>query len=148
MTTTAAALAVAAWASLFEPIAAGYGIDPRIVATVIWVESRGQADVVSECGAVGLMGVMPGMESIADLLDPETNIVCGIHRLMAAIRAGGSVRRGIIAYHVGIEGARRLGWECSLDGQHYLTMFRQGWAELFGAGIPLPWAAPAREPEE
>ena len=147
MTILCACAAVAQWASLYEPIAAANGLDARVVATVIWVESRGKADVISEVGAVGLMGVVPYCYKVADILDPAANIRIGAQRLAYGLAAGGSIRRALIAYHVGADGAERLGWERSLDGQAYLTAFRTGWAECW-PGQPLPWAMPAREPEE
>ena len=147
MSIICACAAVAQWASLYEPIAKANGLDARVVATVIWVESRGKADVISEAGAVGLMGVVPYRDLVEDILVPAVNIRIGAQRLAMNVSRGGSVRRGLIAYHIGVDGATRLGWERSIDGQVFLLAFVDGWDACW-PGQPLPWAMPAREPEE
>ena len=66
-----------------------YQLDPYFVASVIWVESKYNADAVSGKGAMGLMQIMPdtggwiaeklGRDDFIseDLLKPETNIEFG-----------------------------------------------------------------------
>ena len=44
---------------MVERAAGEWGLDPLLVAAVIWQESAFQADIVSPAGAVGLMQVMP-----------------------------------------------------------------------------------------
>lgn len=67
-----------------------YNIDANFAAIIMTIESRGDPDVVSEVGALGLMQVMPyTAEDIAtkhliqptqgyDLKDPHTNIEFGV----------------------------------------------------------------------
>lgn len=53
-----------------------YDIDPFIIASIIWHESRWNNEVVSSAGACGLTQVMPGFEKIKckELFNPDTAI--------------------------------------------------------------------------
>lgn len=76
-----------AYEDLIEQYSAEYGLDPYLVAAVIYVESGFDPEAVSRVGAQGLMQVMPEtgewiagklhVESPPNLLDPETNISMG-----------------------------------------------------------------------
>ncbi|HWQ59117.1 MAG TPA: lytic transglycosylase domain-containing protein [Clostridia bacterium] len=48
-----------AYAEQIQASAGEFGLDPYLVASVIFVESSGRVDVVSPKGAVGLMQIMP-----------------------------------------------------------------------------------------
>ncbi|MFN3255988.1 MAG: lytic transglycosylase domain-containing protein [Ilumatobacter sp.] len=47
------------FAELFDAAGARHGVPPRLLASIGWVESRYQTDVVSPDGAVGVMQLMP-----------------------------------------------------------------------------------------
>lgn len=60
------------------------GWDWRMLAAVIYQESRFSINTFSECGAAGLMQVMPGTAEyygITDLMDPEQNLIAGTMHL-------------------------------------------------------------------
>lgn len=78
-----------------------------IVAAVIHLESRGNPDVVSRDGCVGLMQVHPRWSHFthAQLLDPETNKSEGRRLLKYWLRrAHGSWPRALAAYNCGWRG--------------------------------------------
>lgn len=91
-----------------------HGVDPALVAAVIFQESSFRENVVSESGAVGLMQVLPSTaEDIArrtggtrfepgDLRDPEINIRYGTELLRFLLEYyDGDVPTALAAYHAG-----------------------------------------------
>lgn len=135
--------AIAQWGYLLEPAAREAGVDPRIIASIIYVESRGWPTTISDCGAVGLCGVVPyGRQTAADLLPPEANIPEGCARLRVAMEyTNGDLRNALIAYHMGIAGAERAGWLRSEAGAEYVRRIGEAWGVLFPGRRP-PWARP------
>ena len=102
------------WSNQIYKVAYMYGLDPDLVAAVVQAESRGQADVESYAGAVGLMGVMPygpGMEwrpTAVQLRDPETNLRWGSSILADILhQTGGDVFAALAAYNGGWHQANR-----------------------------------------
>ncbi len=96
------------WSAHIAVLADVYGLDPDFIAAVIKEESNGRADVVSEAGAVGLMGVMPagpGLEwrpPAAELQNPSVNLRWGVGILAEVVRqAGGDVYAALAAYSGG-----------------------------------------------
>lgn len=79
---------ISQWSDLIEAAAEPAEIDPRIVATMIDVESGGNPEAYnSRSQATGLMQVIPGevfegRPSSDELLDPATNIEAGIDILV------------------------------------------------------------------
>ena len=70
--------------SLIKKHASRLDWDWRLLAAVIWQESRFAINSSSSRGATGLMQVMPGTAEyygITDLLDPEQNIIAGTRHL-------------------------------------------------------------------
>ena len=84
--------------ALILPAARRYSLAPRLVASVIWQESRFRADRVGLTGEVGLMQVMPGTAQewaraehlerfgTADLFSPATNVMVGTWCLARAVK--------------------------------------------------------------
>jgi soluble lytic murein transglycosylase-like protein len=103
------------WKPLIETSAADSGIDPNLIAAVMFQESGGDPQAYSVSGAVGLMQVMPkdGIASeficgdlpcfisrptINELLDPQFNIQYGSSYLAGLILQKASKREAIRAY--------------------------------------------------
>lgn len=99
---------------VIEKHAGEYGVDPLLVAAVIYVESKFNAQAVSSKGARGLMQVMPataqwiarniGLGNISEemLLDPDINIRMGTWYLADLSREfGGNLYVMIAAYNGG-----------------------------------------------
>ena len=96
------------WSAHIAVLADVYGLDPDFIAAVIKEESNGRVDLVSEAGAVGLMGVMPtgpGLEwrpSADDLQNPAVNLRWGVGILAEVVRqSGGDVYAALAAYSGG-----------------------------------------------
>jgi hypothetical protein len=96
------------WSAHIIVLADVYGLDPDFIAAVINEESNGRADLVSEAGAVGLMGVMPtspGLEwrpSTAELQNPAVNLRWGVGILAEVVQqAGGDLYAALAAYSGG-----------------------------------------------
>jgi soluble lytic murein transglycosylase len=90
------------------------GLDPALIAALIWRESDFEPASESHRGAVGLTQVLPStareiaaahnapVGRAADLADPEVNIAFGAWYLRQLIdRNNGSVEDGLAAYNAG-----------------------------------------------
>lgn len=103
------------WCGLIEASAQENGLDPNLVAAVIFQESHGDANAYSHSGAVGLMQVMPrdglaanlmcingpcftARPSMAELYDPLFNVSYGCNMLAGLINKHGSLREALRAY--------------------------------------------------
>ena len=106
---------VVEWCGLIEANAQTYGIDPLLIAAVMAIESGGQPEVISVSGAVGLMQVMPSdgiaagfqcingpcfssRPTIAELKDPDFNVMYGTRMLAGLIERAGNARDGLQSY--------------------------------------------------
>lgn len=132
--------AITRYADLIVAAGERYSIDPRVIAAVIWLESRGDPNAVSSAGAVGLMQVVPmlGRPSKQELLDPATNIEWGCKILGGNLyHFEDDLRAALCAYYEGVAGFEKKGFEHP-DSIVYLSAFRQGWETLWYPE-PLPW---------
>lgn len=96
------------WNDIIIEEATRRGLDPDLVAAVIWKESLGRSYTRSPAGAVGLMGIMPReagfgwRPTTAQLLDPATNVFWGTRTLSIVIgQAHGDLYRALAAYNGG-----------------------------------------------
>ncbi|MEW8979578.1 MAG: lytic transglycosylase domain-containing protein [Symbiobacterium sp.] len=87
-----------------------HGVDPRLVAAVITVESRWDPDAVGAHGELGLMQILPSTgEWLADVMDlneydlsdPETSLEMGTFYLAALIQEYGSPDVALAVYNGG-----------------------------------------------
>lgn len=97
---------VQAWAPEIIKWAQMYDLDANLVATVMQIESCGDASAISPSGAQGLFQVMPfHFVSGEDMLDPDTNAHRGLTYLRQTITAyPGDLGKAIAAYNGGIAG--------------------------------------------
>ena len=89
------------------------GLDPALLAAVVYVESRFDPNAHSEAGAIGLMQLLPETAEgialrtggsrfvIADLRDPDINIRYGSWYLDHLVDLYGSTDLALAAYHAG-----------------------------------------------
>ncbi|MCU0520096.1 MAG: transglycosylase SLT domain-containing protein [Anaerolineae bacterium] len=98
------------WESLIVQEAHRRQLDPDLVASLVWKESRGDAKAVGPVGSVGLMQIMPKEEgfhwrpSRDELLNPYTNVYWGTRTLSTVIHQGdGDVFSALAAYNGGWE---------------------------------------------
>ncbi len=110
----------AAWSteSSLDSWAAHYGVDPRLVRALAWMESGYQPDAVSSAGAMGVMQVMPSTWSYVETVllgraVPHTadgNVRVGVAYLAHLLRAfGGDERRALAAYYQGERSVKTIG---------------------------------------
>ena len=99
------------FANEFEAAGARYGVPPRVLAAVGWVESGFRPDAVSPAGAIGLMQIMPmtASELRVDPTDP-VQAIDGAARLLAAHHDRfGAWDLALAAYHSGAGAVARAG---------------------------------------
>ncbi len=81
-----------------------FGVDPRLIRSVIRVESAGDPGAVSPVGARGLMQIMPRTARALGVdcaFDPRENVIGGTRYLRQLRDRMGSWKRAIAAYHAG-----------------------------------------------
>jgi hypothetical protein len=103
------------WCDLITQSAQDHGIDPNLLAALIWQESGGNPQAYSRDGAVGLMQVMPrdgvaatfqcsngpcfgSRPTINQLKDPDFNVTYGTKMLSGLITRRGSIREALKSY--------------------------------------------------
>jgi len=106
--------------TLIDRWALDFGLDRKLVHSVVRQESGYQHDVVSQKGALGLMQLMPstarslGLSKYESLFDPVVNIYYGCKYLKKLINEFGSERLALIAYYSGPQRAKMI------RARHYL----------------------------
>lgn len=103
--------AAAQWIPTIERAAADVGLDPRLLAAMVWQESRFDAGAVSRSGALGLAQLMPATaEGLGvDPHDPVANLEGGARYLAWTIDEFGSIELGLAAYNAGPGNVRAAG---------------------------------------
>jgi soluble lytic murein transglycosylase-like protein len=91
------------WAATIEAVAAGVGLDSRLLAALVWTESNFRPDAVSHAGALGLAQLMPGTARSlgVDPHDPVQNLTGGARYLTTQLDAFGSIDLALAAYNAG-----------------------------------------------
>lgn len=88
--------------------AAGYELDPNLVATVMQIESCGDPQALSRAGAMGLFQVMPyHFEAGEDAYDAAINARRGLDYLARALAIYSDAGMALAAYNGGINGVAR-----------------------------------------
>lgn len=97
------------WTAEINRAAQDAGLDPRLLAAMVWQESRFQPDAVSKSGALGLAQLMPGTAEGLDVnpRDPVENLQGGARYLAWTIEEFGSIELGLAAYNAGPTTVRR-----------------------------------------
>lgn len=93
----------APYVEMIESAAADTGLDPRLLAGLVWAESTFVPDAVSSAGAIGLAQLMPGTAAGlgVDPWDPGANVRGGARYLADQIERFGSLELGLAAYNAG-----------------------------------------------
>jgi soluble lytic murein transglycosylase-like protein len=103
--------AAADWVPAIEQAAEEAGVDPRLLAALVWQESGFDPDAVSSSGAVGLAQLMPATAAGlgVDPTDPVQNLEGGARYLAWTLREFGSLDLGLAAYNAGPGSVRAAG---------------------------------------
>lgn len=82
-----------------------FDVSATLLMAIVETESHGDATVVSDCGAIGLMQIMPqyNQERLkelggGDLYDPRTNIRCGASLLLEYFEQEGDIELVLAKY--------------------------------------------------
>jgi soluble lytic murein transglycosylase len=123
------------WERLWYPLryehivrghARNYGLDPALLAAVIYQESKFKADARSSSGAIGLMQLLPDTAKgialhtggtafrVGDLYDPEINVRYGAWYLSHLLAKYRDERTALAAYNAGQDNVDR--WRRSDHG--------------------------------
>ncbi len=125
---------ISQWSGLIEAIAEPVEIDPRIIATIIDVESSGIADKVNpKSQATGLMQVMlfEDRPSQDELFDPKTNIETGVGILVEyLIGADFDLKDALYQYSGGSAWSSRKAYE-----KHYWDRLSAKFKGLWGVSL-------------
>jgi hypothetical protein len=88
------------------------GIDPLLLAGLVYAESGFRADAVSRCGACGLTQLMPGTArglGVTEIFDPQQNLDGGATYISRQIHNFGRIDLALAAYNAGPGAIARLG---------------------------------------
>lgn len=137
-----------------DAVARTHGVDPRLVAIVMLVESRGDADAISPVGARGLMQIMPttaaavarahalAQPTTQGLMNPAVNLQIGVLHLADLIAEFGdpmldraTVYRVATAYNGG-QGVVLGEREPSEETQHYAARVGALWNARDASNAP------------
>jgi len=136
--------------------AANHGLDPALLAAVVYVESRFDPNATSAAGAIGLMQLLPETAKgialrtggarfvVADLRDPEINIRYGSWYLDHLRANYGEMSLALAAYHAGqgnVDHWREQGLGIPLpatrDYVEEVERFRRLYADAYGSELGL-----------
>lgn len=104
------------------------GLDPLLVAVVIFCESTWKPKSVGKAGEVGLMQVHGEAARGFDVATLDGNLAAGCRWLASRIAKHGSVDRGMVAYMGDSDRARKM-------GKYRMDLYR---AELARQGLTEP----------
>ena len=97
---------------LVQAAAARYGLDPKLLHSLIIVESGYRPGAVSQAGAAGLTQLMPATAEalgVEDRLDPAANVAAGAAYLARQVTRFGDIRLALAAYNAGPARVAKLG---------------------------------------
>lgn len=124
------------------------GLDPNLVRAVIYRESRGNPNAISDKNARGLMQVIPPTAARMGvnpkkLYDPETNIIAGTRYLrFLSDRFNGHLDYILAGYNAG-EGAveKYRGIPPYRETQHYVRAVKNRYAQLSSGSMQQKYTA-------
>lgn len=92
-----------AWAPSIERAALRAGVEPELLASLVWAESGFQPGARSHAGAIGLAQLMPGTAAGlgVDPHDPQQNLDGGARFLAEQLRRFGRPELALAAYNAG-----------------------------------------------
>ena len=101
---------IATYDPLIDTYSKMNGLEPNLVRAVIYVESAGDKDAVSNKGAEGLMQLMPGTASdigVSNSFDPAQNIYGGTQYLSKLLKRFQRIDLALWGYNAGPGSVKR-----------------------------------------
>lgn len=101
------------WSPVVAGAAARHGVDPRLLAAVVWTESNFHPGAISHAGAIGLAQLMPRTAAGlgVDPWDPAQNLLGGARYLRIQMERFGAVDLALAAYNAGPARVEAAGWQ-------------------------------------
>jgi soluble lytic murein transglycosylase len=144
----------------YEQVVRGHaenrGLDPALLAAVVYVESRFDPNARSDAGALGLMQLLPETAKgialrtggdrfvVADLRDPEINVRYGSWYLAHLQRRYGDIGLALAAYHAGqgnvdewIRAGSGVAFPATSDYVDEVSRLRDVYATAYGPELGL-----------
>jgi len=126
------------WAPVVAGAAARNGVDPRLLAAVVWTESNFHPGAISHAGAIGLSQLMPrtAVGLGVDPWDPVQNLLGGSRYLRIQLERFGAVDLALAAYNAGPGRVEAAGWQVPdiTETQLYVLRVLDRYARLAGVG--------------
>jgi len=100
------------FAAEIRAAAVANGMDPALLASLVYAESGFNPNAVSSCGAQGLTQLMPGTAAglgVTDSFDPQQNLNGGAQYISTQMKRFGRVDLALAAYNAGPGAIARLG---------------------------------------
>lgn len=141
------------WSDQIQQAAAAANVPWQVVASIVMVESAGDASLVGPAGGQGLMQIRPDLNSVdptVDLLDPTANLSTGAQILANLYERWGSWSQAAAAYTGRIDERgnviERLD-DHGLTGREYVALFERQAASLgYAVGpVAVPYSLIPRE---
>jgi soluble lytic murein transglycosylase-like protein len=124
-------------AEIIRDASAKYGVDPNLIASVAFKESRYNARAVSRIGAEGIMQLKPKTArhlGVADSFDARQNVFGGVKYLRTLLdQFGGNVDYALAAYNAGPTLVAKVGPNATAEATEYVATIKRYYATALAA---------------
>ena len=124
-------------ADIINEASAKYGVDPNLIASVAFKESRYNPRAVSRIGAEGIMQLKPKTArhlGVTDSFDPKQNVMGGVKYLRKLLdQFGGNVDYALAAYNAGPTLVAQVGPNATAEAIEYVSTIKKYYAAALAA---------------
>lgn len=124
-------------ADIIRDASAHYGVDPNLIASVAFKESRFNPRAVSRIGAEGIMQLKPKTAralGVSDSFDPKQNVFGGVKYLRKLLdQFGGDVDYALAAYNAGPVLVAQAGPHATAEAIEYVSTIKKYYAAALAA---------------
>ena len=124
-------------AEIINDASAKYGVDPNLIASVAFKESRYNPRAVSRIGAEGIMQLKPKTArylGVNDSFDPRQNVFGGVKYLRKLLdQFDGNVDYALAAYNAGPVLVAKVGPNATEEATEYVATIKKYYAAALAA---------------